>query len=121
MHEFNGHIVVNEDGAFIPRQLFGQNERLWSELQQAGILAQPQSALRSKVKRVPQPDRSREMRWIKEHRKEYAGQWVALDGAELLSHGTDAHQVFADARRLVTSPFFAHLEPEDEAHFIGGW
>lgn len=61
MREFNGQMVVNEDGAFIPRQLFGQNERLWSELQQAGILAQPQSALHSKVKRVPQPDRSREM------------------------------------------------------------
>ena len=121
MSEFNGHIVVNEDGAFIPRQLFGQNERFWSELQQAGILAQPQSALRSKVKRVPQTDRSLEMRWIKEHRKEYAGQWVALDGDQLLSHGTDAHRVFADARRLVASPFFAHLEPENEAHFIGGW
>jgi len=121
MHEFNCHIVVNEDGAFIPRQLFGQNERLWSELKQAGIFAQPQSALRNRVKRVPQPDRSREMRWIKGHREEYAGQWIALDGDQLLSHGTDAHQVFAAARRLVTSPFFAHLEPEDEAHFIGGW
>ncbi len=121
MHESNNNIVVNEDGAFIPRQLFGQNERLWSELQQAGILAQPQSALRGNVKRVPQPDRSREMRWIKEHREEYAGQWVALDGAKLLAHGTDAHRVFADARRLTTSPFFAHLEPQDEAHFIGGW
>jgi len=121
MHESNDNIVVNDDGAFIPRQLFGQNERLWNELQRAGILAQPQSALRDKVKRVPQPDRSREMRWIKEHREEYAGQWVALDGAKLLSHGTDAHQVFAAARRLITSPFFAHLEPEDEAHFIGGW
>jgi Family of unknown function (DUF5678) len=121
MHESNGNIVVNEDGAFIPRQLFGQNERLWSELQQAGILAQPQSAPRGKVKRVAQPDRSREMRWIKEHREEYAGQWVALDGDQLLSHGTDARQVFADARRLAIAPFFAHLEPEKEAHFIGGW
>jgi hypothetical protein len=73
MHESNGNIVVNKDGAFIPRELFGQNERIWSELQQAGILAQPQSALRSKVRRVPQPDRSREMRWIKEHHTEYAG------------------------------------------------
>ena len=118
MREFNGHIIVNEDGAFIPRQLFRQNDRLWSELQQAGILAQPQSASRGKVNRVPQPDRSREMLWIKEHREEYAGQWVALNGDQLLAHGTDAHQVFAEARRLVASPFFAHLEPEDEAHFI---
>jgi len=121
MHESNGNIVVSEEGAFIPRQLFGQNERLWNELQQAGILAQPQSAQRSKVKRALQPDRSREMRWIKEHREEYAGQWVALDGDQLLSHGADARQVFADARQSVTSPFFAHLEPENERHFIGGW
>jgi hypothetical protein len=62
MSEFNGHIVANEDGAFIPRQPFGQNERLWSEFQQAGILAQPQSTLRKKVKRVSQTHRSREAR-----------------------------------------------------------
>jgi len=117
MNESNGNIVVNDDGAFIPRQLFGQNERLWSELQQAGILAQPQSAPLGKVNRVPQPDRSREMRWIKEHREEYAGQWVALDGDQLLSHGIDARQVFADARRLATAPFFAHLEPEEDWHY----
>jgi hypothetical protein len=121
MREFNGHIVVNEDGAFIPRKLFGQNERLWSKLQQAGILARPQSASHGKVKRIPQPDRSREMLWIKEHSQEYAGQWVAFDGDQLLAHGFDTHQVFAEARRLVASPFFAHIEPEDEAHFIGGW
>src|SRR5262249_15784049 len=121
MQKFNGHITVNEDGAFIPRQLFGQNERLWSELQEAGILTQPQSAPGGKMRRVTQRDRSRELRWIKEHREEYAGQWVALDGDRLLAHGTDAHQVFAKARQIATSPFFAHLEPEDEAHYIGGW
>ena len=37
MHEPNGNIVVNDDGAFIPRNLFGQSARILSELQQAGF------------------------------------------------------------------------------------
>ena len=33
----------------------------------------------------PMPDRTREMKWIEEHKHEYAGQWVALDGDRLIA------------------------------------
>lgn len=33
----------------------------------------------------PMTDRTREMKWIEEHRHEYPGQWVALDGDRLIA------------------------------------
>lgn len=41
----------------------------------------------ARVKAVPVVDRPRddEFAWLREHGPEYAGQWVALDGARLLA------------------------------------
>ena len=36
-------------------------------------------------------------RWIAEHRREYAGQWVALDGARLIAASPNHEEVFAAA------------------------
>ncbi len=43
-------------------------------------------------------DLKQEHQWLKEHRHEYAGQWVALKGDQLISHGPNAKEVFAIAR-----------------------
>src|ERR1051325_7815000 len=43
-------------------------------------------------------DLSRELRWIEEHRAEYAGQWVAVRGDRLLSSGPDGREVYKAAR-----------------------
>jgi hypothetical protein len=65
--------------------------------------------------------REREMRWLAEHEAEYAGQWLALDGDCLLSHGEDPHKVRAEARAMgVESPFVVFAENPDE-FFTGGW
>lgn len=50
-----------------------------------------------RLKPIPVPDSKRELRWLKEHAREYAGQWVALDGNRLIAHGSDAKAVFAAA------------------------
>jgi hypothetical protein len=68
----------------------------------------------------PDPERRRELQWIKEHRQEYAGQYVALDGERLLSHGTDGRKVIAEARQLCANPLFHRFEAADELPF-GGW
>lgn len=66
-------------------------------------------------------DCSEEMRWLAEHREEYAGQWVALKGGRLLSHGTDAKAVYQAARKLgIESPVVVQIESSDELPF-GGW
>jgi uncharacterized protein DUF5678 len=65
--------------------------------------------------------REREMQWLAQHEAEYAGQWLALDGDHLLSHGEDPHKVRAEARATgVETPFVVFAEDSSE-FFTGGW
>ena len=66
-------------------------------------------------------DRSMEAQWISDHGHEYAGEWVALDGDRLLAHGMDAKLVFAEGRKVVKRPLFAHMEPADRVPEVGGF
>jgi hypothetical protein len=69
----------------------------------------------------PQKDYELESKWLKEHRAEYAGQWVALDGDRLVSHGEDGRKVYAEAQAAgVEMPYLVHIEPADALPF-GGW
>jgi hypothetical protein len=69
----------------------------------------------------PTVPRAREMRWLSEHAAEYVGQWVALDGDRLLSHATEARQVYEDAHAAgVQVPFVVYVEAPDEFQW-GGW
>ena len=43
-------------------------------------------------------DLTAERQWLKEHCDEYAGQWVALKGNQLISHGPNAKEVHAAAK-----------------------
>jgi hypothetical protein len=66
-------------------------------------------------------DRSREQQWLIEHSKEFAGQWVALDGNRLLSHGNNARDVYEAAKKSgINRPLVVQVEKENELPF-GGW
>jgi predicted DNA-binding antitoxin AbrB/MazE fold protein len=56
-----------------------------------------------------------EQEWLGAHGREYAGQWVALDGDVLLSHGSDARAVRDEARQKgVHRPLLVHVPEEPD-------
>jgi Family of unknown function (DUF5678) len=70
----------------------------------------------------PDPERVREYVWLKAHRHEYPGQYVALDGDRIVSHGADGRAVLAEARSVgVPYPLMVRIEAADELPFYGGW
>lgn len=69
---------------------------------------------------VAEKDRSREEKWLAEHSREYANQWVALEGDQLIAHSFNAAEVFAAIKSLgVERPFFVRVEDPDEPPFAG--
>jgi predicted DNA-binding antitoxin AbrB/MazE fold protein len=48
---------------------------------------------------VVSPSRSEELEWLRLHEIGYRGQWVALQGSELISHGSKARTEREEARR----------------------
>ena len=62
----------------------------------------------------------RKQRWLDEHRDEYVGQWVALEGDHLLASGPDGRAVYEAARAAgVRAPLVTRVEPRDELPFAG--
>ncbi|MGA2577127.1 MAG: DUF5678 domain-containing protein [Bryobacteraceae bacterium] len=74
------------------------------------------------AKMLPPRDRTREMKWIDEHRAAYADQWVAVESDRLVAAGSDALKVFSAAKAEgIRSPFVVHVIPEDPLPFVPGW
>lgn len=62
-----------------------------------------------------------EQKWLIAHQDEYAGQWVALEGHTLLSHGLDAFAVRDEARRKgIERPLMVHI-PKEPNLPSAGW
>jgi predicted DNA-binding antitoxin AbrB/MazE fold protein len=58
-------------------------------------------------------NRYAEQDWLAAHELDYAGQWAALEGDVLLSHGSDAHAVRNEARRRgIDRPLLVHIPKE---------
>lgn len=65
--------------------------------------------------------RCHHMAWLKAHREEYAGKYVALDGDRLVGSGSNIREADEQARREgVDRPFLVHVSSENDALF-GGW
>src|SRR5262249_32421060 len=60
------------------------------------------------------------LRWIEEHRAEFAGQYVALDGDRLVAHSSDPHEIIAAIRASgLNGLFFTLIPPNGEPPFAG--
>jgi len=60
------------------------------------------------------------LRWIEEHRAEFAGQYIALDGDRLVAHSADPQEVIAAVRTSgLNGLFFTLIPPADSPPFAG--
>jgi predicted DNA-binding antitoxin AbrB/MazE fold protein len=66
------------------------------------------------------PSRTQEQEWIRVHGSEYRGQWVALQGSELISHGPKGRGVHDEAlAKGVLRPLLVHLPDEPDLPSAG--
>lgn len=62
-----------------------------------------------------------EYEWLRQHRHEHPGQYVALDGDRLIAHADSLREVYRLAREAgVKSPFTTRIASPDDLPF-GGW
>jgi hypothetical protein len=92
--------------------------QLW---EQQGQSPQPPPAPSGhRVRPIPQPDYRPALRWLAEHAREYAKQWVALDGDRLIAHGSEARAVYAAAQADgAYLPLVTLVEDPDAPPYIG--
>jgi hypothetical protein len=87
--------TILEQVAQLPPSEQARLRRLLEQQEQPKKTSKP--PLDQRVAPIPVPDSTREMQWLADHAREYAGQWVALDGDRLIAHGPDARAVYAAA------------------------
>ena len=69
---------------------------------------------------APIKDRTKEHEWLHQHGDEYAGQWVALDGDTLISHGQRLKEVAEAAERAgVPDALMVRVEPSTALPWAG--
>lgn len=85
--------------------------------------AAPAKAKAPRDKRVPcepMPDDTRERQWVRDHKHEYPGQWVALDGDRLIAASFDRMEISAavkaDGAKL---PLIVRVPSPDDLPFMG--
>lgn len=94
-----------------------ENERYRLIIDQAETEPEP-----ARQEIISAPDRSREYAWIKKHGAAYSGEYVALEGEQLLAHGPDGAIVLTTAQQTgVAVPFLIRLDNSQEENFWGGW
>ncbi len=62
----------------------------------------------------------RALQWIEDHKEEFDGQWVVLDGDKLIAHGKDAKSVYEKAKaKGIGTPFMERVKAKELP--FGGW
>lgn len=89
--------------------------RLWLEDKKSS-----NGANRSRQAEAGRSEKS--LRWLNKNRREYMGQWVALDGDRLIANGQTAKEVYSKSKAEgVKVPFVDLVQEEETAPFSGGW
>jgi hypothetical protein len=96
-------------------------DHLLAEISQTTAAVNSQSALSQPSAAEELARRQQHIKWLKEHQREYAGKYVALDGYRLVAEGRtfpETHQ--AALKAGVKKPFITQVFPPDSTVF-GGW
>ena len=68
----------------------------------------------------PMPDRTREREWVKQHKQEYAGQWVALNGDQLMAACFTQQDVWdAISDHTPNPPLVLRISAPDDLPYVG--
>jgi len=90
------------------------------QIQQEAEPIKAKPPLDKRVPCEPMEDRTREMKWIEEHKHEYMGQWVALDGDRLIAASPIQQEVWdavkTDGAKL---PLVHRIPSPDDLPYIG--
>ena len=109
--------IIDEARALSPAEKRELRRALDCELEQELEPERTQSAQRDGG---DEQIRQRRMEWLKLHREEFAGQYVALDGEVLVGHGATIREAHQQAKeRGVENPFLVRLTSENEVLFAG--
>ena len=114
MNQVNLQQVIEAAKALPPEDLRRLREWLAEQERQAELPRSDEELARDE-------DRHKKIdEWLRENRQKYMGQWVALDGDRLISHGTNGKEVYDQAKAAgVAVPFLEHIV--DEEFPFGGW
>lgn len=87
----------------------------------AHFLAAHTAAASENGKQSEPRDFARELEWIRQNRRSYRGQFVALNEGQLVASGAKEREVWEAAKRAgVSVPFLAYIETTAEEAF-GDW
>ena len=120
--ETTNYEQVKEQALFLP---LAAQQTLRSALtlpadEQRQLLAELPAHLPVRVRRVPARDFTLELRWLRENRHLYPGEYLAVSGSQLLAHGTEPRAVLAAARASGQDFLLDHPPREDELPYGGG-
>ena len=71
------------------------------------------------IANIPDEITRMELAWLREHRRQYAGRWVALRGNDLLATGDCAREVYEQIADRNDTPLVVQVEPTPEQPFAG--
>lgn len=97
-----------------------ERTRLNQLMAQQGEPVKTKPPLDKRVPCEPMPDDKRERQWVKEHKTEYAGQWVALDGDRLIGASPNRMEISAAIKADgAKRPLILRIPSPDDLPFIG--
>jgi hypothetical protein len=88
--------------------------------QQAAEPIRAKAPLDKRVACEPMPDRTRELEWIKSHKHEYAGQWVALEGDRLVVASPNRLDISTALKTAgAKRPLIHRISSPDDLPYVG--